>query len=196
MVKTVVAAELGRLHTRAPAPATNVRHRLLHEPQTDSVVMPYCSLGGAWLCVVVATRTVGPGRPGHLTLTDDRLATCWPRLILDSDDADGLACLLWPTQVFLRWPGGTFAALARVVVDELRIPGTVHVPGDRVADHGRLAGRLPNLRPPAVKVMLDRLYRVALLTADPGGGCRLTIPDLLQPQPATMDVDASQWRKP
>jgi hypothetical protein len=186
MVKAVLAAELGRLPTRTPTSAADVRHRLLHEPQTDSVLMPYCFLGGAWLCLVVATRAVGPGRTGHVALTEDRLATCWPRLILDPDDADGVACLLWPTHVFLRWPGGAYPLLARVVVDELRTPGTLHVPGENVADHARLAGRLPNVRPPAVKVMLGRLQQVGLLTPDPAGGRSLTVPDLLgQPQHGT-----------
>jgi hypothetical protein len=187
MVTTVLAAELGRLRTRESAPTLDVRHRLMFEPITDSVVMPYAALAeGAWLCLVVASRTSGPGRAGHVTLTTDQLATSSGRLILDRDDADGFACLLWPTQVFLRWPGGAFPILARVLVDELRTPGTLHLPGENVADHARLAGRLPNVRPPAVTVMLDRLHQVGLLTTDPAGGRRLTVPDLThQPQHET-----------
>jgi hypothetical protein len=45
---------------------------------------------------------------------------------------------------------------------------------------------LPNVRPPAVTAMLDRLQQVGLLTPDPAGGRRLTVPDLLdQPQHGT-----------
>jgi hypothetical protein len=184
MVDTVLAAELGRLRTRGSAAALDVRHRLLFEPVTDSVVMPYARLAEeAWLCLVVASRTTEPGRPAHVTLTKEQLVTSSGRLILDPDDTDGFACLLWPTQVFLRWPGGAFPVLARVLAGELRIPGTLHVPGERVADHGRLARRVPSVRPPAVKVMLDRLHRFGLLTSDPAGGCRLTVPDPLQQQP-------------
>jgi hypothetical protein len=144
--------------------------------------MPYCFAGGTWLCLVVAARETGPRRPNHLALTDAQISAASERLILDIDDLDGFALLLWPAQAFLHWPGGAVPVLARVLVEELRPPGTVHLPGEAITDHARLAVRLPNVRPPAVKLMLNRLHRFGFLGADPAGGYTLTIPDAPHPQ--------------
>jgi hypothetical protein len=186
MTQTVREAELGRLSTPRRAPTDDVRHRLLFVAPLDAVVMPFSRVsGGGWLCLVVAARDSGQNRPRHLVLTEDQLAAASARLVLDVDDHDGLALLLWPARVFLRWPGGAFPILARVLAEEVRVPGTLHLPVQAVADHGRLAARLPNARPPAVARMLDRLHRAGFLDPDPTGGHTLTLPEPPAGQAAT-----------
>jgi hypothetical protein len=175
MNHTAVEADLGRLY-QPPHTQAGMRHRLLFVADIEAVAMPYSHAGGAWHCMVVATRQTGATRPGHLVLTEQELVAATGRLVLDVTDEDGLAQLLWPARVFLRWPGGAFPPLAQLLVEELRVPGTLHIPAETVADLGRLSGRLPNTRPPAVARMLETLRRVGFLTADPAGGQTLTIP--------------------
>jgi hypothetical protein len=157
-----------------------VRHRLLHLSDLDAIVLPYCRTADrGWLCQVVAARTPRPGPrpPSQVALTDDEIAVASPRLMLATDrDRDGYATLLWPALVFLRWPGGGVPSLARLLVDELRQPGTVHIRREPLDDLIRLALRLPVVRPPAVKIMLARLVSKGFLTPDPAGSYNLTLP--------------------
>jgi hypothetical protein len=177
MIQTVLRADLGRLCVPRRPPGDDIRHRLLFVASHRAVVMPYARAGGRrWLCLVVAARDVGNRRPGHLALAEDEVCAAPGELVVDVNDHDGLALLLWPARVFLRWPGGALIVLARVLVEELRQPGTLHIPGEAVADHGRLATRLPIIRPPGVGRMLDRLHHAGLLNPDPAGGLTLTIP--------------------
>jgi hypothetical protein len=78
-----------------------------------------------WNCpatgVARSSPPTGPvgARPSHIALTNNQIAGASRRLVLHVDDNDGLALLLWPAQVFLRWPGGAMPVLARVLVEEL-----------------------------------------------------------------------------
>jgi hypothetical protein len=136
---------LGRLG-REDAATTGSRHLLLFVPGQQMVVMPFARVAAGWDCVIVGSRA--PRQAHHLTLTDEHVAAASPTIPVDAErDPDGYARLVWMSQAFRCWPGGAMLAFAGHIVDQLRIPCSVQVAAPALADHNRIAARLPNTRP-------------------------------------------------
>jgi hypothetical protein len=167
------AVPLGQL-SYSTTPAFWPRHHLLHLPDVGLVVAATCRAGDqGWHCVIVASRTP---RPGPVVLSTDQLAAASTSMLADAaHDPDGYA-MLWQARVFQRWPGGPVFALARLIAERLRLPGDLRIPSSALADHGRIAGMLPNTRPPAVARLLDRLGSAGLLVGALAGDARITVP--------------------
>ena len=165
---------LGRLCGPDTATA-GPRHRLLYLEPSQMVVLPYSRANGGWECIVVASRA----RRGahHLTLTDAEIAAASPTVPADAErDPDGYARLVWMSEAFRRWPGGAMLAFTRYIVDELRIPASLHVPARALADRNRIAAMLPTTRPVAVGRLLDRLVIAEMCVRSTHHLWRLAVP--------------------
>jgi hypothetical protein len=165
---------LGRLCS-ADAATAGPRHRLLYLESSQMVVLPYCRATGGWECIIVATRARRDNH--HLTLTDAQIATALPTVPADAErDPDGYSRLVWLSEAFRRWPGGAMLAFTRHLVDELRIPASMHVPARALADHTRIAAMLPTTRPVAVGRLLDRLITAEMCVRSTHHLWRLAMP--------------------
>jgi hypothetical protein len=169
---TTTNRPLGRLC--GPDTATP-RHRLLYLAPHQTVVLPYSRTNSGWECVIVAT--LAHRNAHHLTLTDAQIAAATPTVPADPErDPDGYARLAWTSEAFRRWPGGPMLAFTRHLVDELRIPASLHIPARALADHNTIAANLPTTRPVAVGRLLDRIITAGMLVRSTHFLWRLTIP--------------------
>jgi hypothetical protein len=172
---TVVA--LGSCGQR-PRDDSDPRSRVLYLSDAHLIVAVECRTHDGWRCAVIARQGHDHG-PGHLTLTGDALTHAHTTLAADPVHDPDLYALLWQARVRQRWLGGHIQAVARVIAEHLRPPGTLTVDIDQHA-----ATRLvttADLRVPGLRQLLTRLTDGGLLTLDlPGldgwGTYTLTIP--------------------
>jgi len=172
---TVVA--LGYCGPR-PRDDRDPRSRVLYLPDAHLIVTVECRTHDGWHCGVIA-RQGRDHSPGHLTLTGDDLAHAHTTLAADPVGDPDLYALLWQARVRQRWPGGHMQAVARVIAEQLRPPGSLTIDIDQAA-----ATRLvtaARLRVPGLRQLLARLTDAGMLTpALPGfdgwGTYTLSIP--------------------
>jgi hypothetical protein len=160
---TVVA--LGHCGPR-PRDESDPRHRVLYLPDAHLIVTVECRTHNGWHCGVIA-RHGRDHSPGHLTLTDSDIAQADTTLAADPVHDPDMYALLWQARVRQRWLGGHMRAVARVIAEHLRPPGTLTVDIDQAA-----ATRLvtaARLRVPGLRQLLARLTDAGMLALDPPG---------------------------
>ena len=162
-----------------PRDTSNPRNRLLFLPDAQLIVAVECIRAeGGWRCGVIAGNRLAR-RPGHLTLTDDDLAHAHTTLAADPIHDPDLYALVWQARVLQGWLGGHIQAVARVMAESLRPPGTLTIDIDQCAATRLITAariRVPGLRRILARLTDGGMLRLDLPNVDGWGSYTLTIP--------------------
>jgi hypothetical protein len=183
-MSTTITVDLGRLTPADRNQDSQVKGRIYYLAQAGHIVVAEQRLQNGWGCLVIATT----GRaPSPRILVPARVIADARTSVAVGPDEPRLYAAVWHALVYRRPPiGGYMAAIAGLLATDLRIPATLTVVVDAVAEQ-RLS-TATGLRHTGLRRLLDRLTAEHLLTVavSPGNAglptYRLTIPDP-SPQP-------------
>lgn len=159
--------ELGRIAPPTALVGEDYRGQVLYLPDLDVMVAVEAAGRDGWWCRILAGRH-GTTGDAHVCIRAETLAAGHTSMQVDATTDPDSFVMVWLARVWVTWPGGRTAVVARVLRDEARLPNGLEL--SLTEGVCRRVLNATHITGPGLRRLLDKLVTAGLLMAAAADG--------------------------